>query len=63
MAKHNSLSDSTTEAEYKELAKVSKCTKFITMLQQELKIGDLPAIIFEDNTGAIVVISLRLVDA
>ena len=53
MAKHNSLSDSTTEAEYKELAKTAKCSKFILMLQKELKLADLPGILFEDNTGAI----------
>ena len=53
MAKHNSLSDSTTEAEYKELAKTAKCSKFILMLQKELKLVDLPAILFEDNYGAI----------
>ena len=53
MAKHTSLSDSTTEAEYKELAKTSKCSKFVLMLQRELRLEDLPAILFEDNTGAI----------
>ena len=53
MAKHNSLSDSTTEAEYKELAKTAKCSKFVLMLQKELKLADLPGILFEDNTGAI----------
>jgi len=53
MAKHNSLSDSTTEAEYKELAKTAKCFKFVLMLQKKLKLADLPGILFEDNTGAI----------
>ena len=53
MTKHNTLSDSTTEAEYKELAKASKSTKFILMLQEKLKMADSPAIIFCDNSGAI----------
>jgi len=55
MTKHNTLSDSTTEAEYKELAKTGKSVKFILMLQQELRIADSPAIIFSDNSGAIFV--------
>ena len=53
MAKHNTVSDSTTESEYKELAKTGKSVKFISMLQQELRIRDAPAIIFCDNSGAI----------
>ena len=53
MTKHNTVSDSTTEAEYKELAKTSKSAKFILMLQEELRMADSPAIIFCDNSGAI----------
>ena len=47
MTKHNTVSGSTTEAEYKESA------KFILMLQEELRMADLPAIIFCDKSGAI----------
>jgi len=53
MAEHTSLSDSTTEAEYKGLAKTGKSVKFILMLQRELKIADSPAIIFSDHSEAI----------
>ena len=53
MTKHNTVSDSITEAEYKELSKTSKSAKFVLMLQQELTVADSPAIIFCDNSGAI----------
>jgi len=53
MTKHNTLSDSTTEAEYKELEKASKSVKFILMIQQELRVEDSPSIIFCDNSGAV----------
>ena len=53
MAKHATLSDSTTEAEYKELAKLAKDMKFIQMLLTELKLVELPGLLFEDNAGAI----------
>ena len=50
MTKHNAISDYTTEAEYKELAKTSKSAKFILMLQEELRMADSPSIIFCDNS-------------
>jgi len=53
MSKHLTLSDSTTEAEYKELAKLAKGTKFVQMLLNELNLVDLPGMLFEDNAGAI----------
>ena len=53
MAKHVTLSDSTTEAEYKELAKLAKDIKFVQMLMTELNLVDLPGLLFEDNAGAI----------
>ena len=53
MAKHVTLSDSTTEAEYKELAKLAKDIKFVQMLMTELKLVELPGLLFEDNAGAI----------
>ena len=53
MSKHLTLSDSTTEAEYKELAKLAKGTKFVQMLLDELNLVDLPGMLFEDNAGAI----------
>ena len=48
-----SLSYSTTEAEYTELTKTSKCGKFILMLQEELKVKDLPSLIFGDKCRVI----------
>ncbi len=53
MSKHLTLSDSTTEAEYKELAKLAKSCKFLQMLLGELNLVDLPCMMFEDNAGAI----------
>ena len=53
MSKHLTLSDSTTEAEYKELAKLAKGCKFLQMLLSELNLVDLPCMMFEDNAGAI----------
>jgi hypothetical protein len=53
MSKHLTLSDSTTEAEYKELAKLAKGVKFVQMLLGEVNLVDLPGMLFEDNAGAI----------
>jgi hypothetical protein len=53
MAKHNTLSDSTTEAEYKELAKCAKSVKFAQMLLAELRLVEYPGLLFEDNAGTI----------
>ena len=53
MAKHVTMSDSSCEAEYKELAKCAKGTKFVQMLLEELRLAELPGLLFEDNSGAI----------
>ena len=53
MAKHLTMSDSSCEAEYKELAKCGKGVKFIQMLMNELNLMELPGIMLEDNAGAI----------
>ena len=53
IAKHDTLSDSTTEAEYKELAKLAKGMKFISMILEEFKLNEKPGILIEDNAGAI----------
>ena len=53
MTKHVTMSDSSCEAEYKELAKCAKGTKFIQMLLEELRLAELPGFLFEDNSGAI----------
>jgi len=53
MAKHHSVSDSSCEAEYKELAKCAKGVKFVHMILEEFKLMDLPGVIGEDNQGAI----------
>ena len=47
------MSNSTTEAEYKELAKLGKDMKFVQMLLTEVKLSDLPGYMFEDNAGAV----------
>ena len=53
MAKHMTVSDSSCEAEYKELAKCAKSVKFIQMLLGEFGLSELPGILFEDNAGSI----------
>ena len=53
MAKHLTLSDSSCEAEYKELAKCAKGVKFTQMLLGELRLLEIPGILFEDNSGSI----------
>jgi len=53
MVKHLTLSDSSCEAEYKELAKCGKGVKFVKMLLGELNLSELPGILFEDNAGSI----------
>ena len=53
MAKQGTMSDSSCKAEYKELAKCAKGTKFIQMLLEELRLAELPGFLFEDNSGAI----------
>ena len=53
MAKHHSVSDSSCEAEYKELEKCAKGVKFLHMLLGELNLVDLSGVIGEDNQGEI----------
>jgi len=53
MAKHLTLSDSSCEAEYKELAKYVKGVKFAQMLLGKLRLRELPGVLFEDNSGSI----------
>jgi len=53
MSKHLTLSDSSCEAEYKELTKSAKGSKFIQMMLEEFNLADTPAMLFEDNAGAI----------
>ena len=53
MEKHMTVSDSSCEAEYKELAKCAKSVKFIQMLLGEFGLSELPGILFEDNAGSI----------
>ena len=53
MSKHLTMSDSSCEAEYKELAKCAKGMKFLQMLLGELRLAELPGLMFEDNAGAI----------
>ena len=53
MAKHVTLSDSTTEADYKELAKLANNMKFTKILLAELKLAKLPGYMIEDNAGAL----------
>ena len=53
MSKHLTLLDSTTEAEYKELAKLVKSCNFLQMLLGELNLVNLSCMMFEDNAGAI----------
>ena len=53
MAKHNTVSDSSCEAEYKELTKYAKGVKFLHSLLTEMKLIHLPGLIGEDNQGAI----------
>ena len=53
MAKHHTVSDSSCEAEYKELAICAKGVKFIQMLLQEFNLVEYPWLIGEDNQGAI----------
>ena len=53
MSKHLTMSDSSCEAEYKELAKCAKGTKFLQMLLGELGLVEKPGFMFEDNAGGI----------
>ena len=53
MAKHHTVSDSSYEAEYKELAKCAKGVKFIQMLLEEFNLVEYPGLIGKDNQGAI----------
>jgi len=53
MAKHHTVSDSSCEAEYKELTKCAKGVKFIQMLLSEINLVQYPGLIGEDNQGAI----------
>ena len=53
MAKHQSISDSSCEVEYKEMAKCAKGVKFVQMLLDEIKLVKYPGLIGEDNQGAI----------
>ena len=46
ISKRLTLSDSTTEAEHKELAKLAKGCKFLQMLLIELNLFDLPFMMF-----------------
>ena len=52
MVKYLTLSDTSCEAEYKELVKCAKGVKFVQMLLGELKLSELPGILFEDNAGS-----------
>ena len=49
MSKHLTMSDSSCEAEYKELAKCAKGTKFLQKLLGELGLVELPELMFEDK--------------
>ena len=51
MAKHCTVSDSSCEAEYKELAKCAKGVKFVQNILSEMKLLKLPGLIGEDNQG------------
>jgi hypothetical protein len=51
--KHNTVSDISCKAEYKELAKCAKGVKFIQMLLNGLNLVQYPGLIGEDNQGAI----------
>ena len=53
ISKHQTVSDSSCEAEYKELAKCAKGVKFVHMLLDEMNLLQLPGLIGEDNQGAI----------
>ena len=53
MSKHQTVSDSSCEAEYKELAKCAKGVKFVHMLLEEMNLLRTPGLIGEDNQGAI----------
>ena len=53
MAKHHAVSDSSCEAEYKELAKLTKGVKFIQIILEEFNLVEYPRLIGEDNQGAI----------
>ena len=52
MPKNLTLSYSTTEAERKKLAKLSKSREFLQMMLDELKLIDLPCETLEDNSIA-----------
>ena len=49
MAKHHTVSDSSCEAKYKELAKCAKGVKFIQMLLDKFNLVEYPGLIGEDN--------------
>ena len=53
MSKNSTLSDSTAEAEHKELAKITKSFKFSQTLISELNLVGLPCMLFEDTAGDI----------
>ena len=53
VAKHHTVSDSSCEAEYKELAKCAKGVKFVQMLLAEFNLVEYPGLIGEDNQGTI----------
>ena len=53
MAKHHTVSNSSCEAEYKELTKCAKGVMFVQSILSELKLVELPGLIGEDNQGAI----------
>ena len=53
MTKHYTISDSSCEAEYKELAKCAKGIKFVHLILQEINLAKFPGLMGEDNQGAI----------
>lgn len=52
-ARHDGVSQSSTEAEYRQLAKGASSVQFHQMLLEEIAHTEYPAIILEDNNGAI----------
>ena len=53
MTKHHTVSNSSCETEYKELAKCAKGVNFVHSILGELNLLTLPGLIGEDNQGAI----------
>ena len=53
LAKYHSVSDSSCEAEYKELAKCAKGVKKLHMILGEINLVDLPGVIRKDIEGDI----------